>query len=842
MLVVHKFGGTSVGDAARIDAACRLVLAETPTAHGDGAVVVVSAMTGVTDGLLSAVDAADRGDVGRSSEILAAIRLRHHEAIEALSLPDADGVRSQCDALLDELAILVDATAVIGTMSARVSDRIQSTGEKLSVRMFAARLRALGRPARACDADGFLDTDGVFGAATPLDGLYERGVRATLRPILAAGEVPVVTGFCGRAPDGGTTTLGRGGSDYSATLVAAALEADEAWIWTDVDGVFTADPRIVAGAKLVEQLNYREAGELAYYGAKVLHPRTLKPVADLGIPVRIRNTFRPEAAGTTIDGRFTPGSHPVKAISAVRKHDMLSLEGTGMAGVPGVAARMFRALADASISVTMISQSSAESSICVAVPSSDADAAELALRGEFRIDIAHGDVEEVRRIPDVGLVAAVGLGMAHQTGIAGRVLQTAGEVGANVVAIAQGSSELNITFAVSGSDVDRTIEGLHHAFGLHRLDTGDSEAAAFDLLLLGWGNISRALASLVHARNNDIEARFGLRGRVVLISDRSGYLLDPAGIPLDTLQRAAGAKGEGRPVASLEGAVAGPLFAALTAAFEFRLARPVVVDLTDGDDAIPLFEKAFEEHADVVTANKKPMAGDLDAFRALTRSARTAGRVLRAEATVGAGLPVVDTLDMLLVTGDRLVRADGCLSGTLAYVLSQLEAGARLSAAVRKAWELGYTEPDPYVDLSGTDVARKAVIIGRIAGFSVPSEAMRVTGLVPPQLAGLDREAFFAALEAHDDALAARVQSAKAAGKVLRYVARVEPSGIEVGPTEVPVASALGRLTGTDNMIVFHSERYSDTPLVVQGPGAGVEVTAMGVLGDIVRVVAERSG
>lgn len=840
MLVVHKFGGTSVGDAARIEAACRLVLAE--SAPGTRAVVVASAMTKVTDALLAATTAAARGKRAEARATVGALRERHHDTIEALELADADDVRDECDALLDEVQTLLEATTAVSMVSDRVRDRVQATGEKLSVRIIAATFRRLGHAARALDADAFLETDALFGTATPLAGLYDRSVRSALAAPLDAAEIPVVTGFCGRAPDGGTTTLGRGGSDYSATLVGAALGADQVIIWTDVPGVFTADPRLVPGARVVEQLNYREAGELAYYGAKVLHPRTLKPVADLEIPVWIRNTFEPSAAGTRIDGRFTPGSHPVKAISAIRDHELLSIEGTGMAGVPGVAARMFGALADAGISVTMISQSSAESSICAAVPVEDADAADLALRREFRIDIAHGDVEDVRRTPDVGLIATVGLGMAHTPGIAGRVMQTAGRSGANVLAIAQGSSELNITFATSGGDIDAAIEALHYEFGLHRVDTGDSEAAVFDLVLLGWGNIARQLAKLIEERNDDIEARFGLRGRIVLVSDRSGFLLDPAGLTPDVLAAAAEAKAGGARVAELDGAKPGNLRAAFDAAFAYRLARPVVVDLTDSDDSAELFAAAFDAHADVVTANKKPLAGAHELYDDLLRRASHAGRVLRAEATVGAGLPVVDTLEMLLVTGDALVRADGCLSGTLAYVLSQLEAGASLSAAVRGAYERGYTEPDPYADLSGADVARKAIIISRIAGFDVPDDAVTVEGLVPPSLGGLDRDAFFSALTEHDAAVAARVQAAADAGKVLRYVARVEPQRIQVAPMEVPLASPLGRLQGTDNMIVFASERYAETPLVVQGPGAGVDVTAMGVLGDIVRIVAERSG
>ncbi len=838
MLVVHKFGGTSVGDAPRIDAVCQLVIA----GPSDHALIVASAMTKVTDALLLAAAKADRGEIDGAVAEIDAVRARHHEAIAALELDDADTVRGECDALLDEVQTLVLAVGVVGSMSPRICDRIQATGEKLSCRMIAARLRKLGQPAKAFDADSFLETDAEFGSATPLAGLYERAVRTTLQPALDAGMIPVVTGFCGRGPDGATTTLGRGGSDYSATLVGAALGAQEVIIWTDVPGVFTADPRVVPKARVVPQLNYREAGELAYYGAKVLHPRTLKPVANLDIPVWIRNSFAPDEAGTLIDGRFTPGSHPVKSITAIRDHELISIEGTGMAGVPGVAARMFGALAAAEISVTMISQSSSESSICAAVPSVDADAAELALRREFRIDIAHGDVEDIRRTPDVGLVATVGLGMANTPGIAGRVLETAGRASVSVLAIAQGSSELNITFAALGPQLNQAISALHREFGLHQIDSGDSEAVVFDLVLLGWGNIARRLAELVALRNDDIEARFGLRGRIVMVSDRSGYLLNPAGIPASVLEAAAAEKAGGAKVASLEGAVAGSLADALAAATEYRLARPVVVDMTDADESAGLFASAFGAYADVVTANKKPLAGPLSEYQDLLRLASHRGRVLRAEATVGAGLPVVDTLEMLLVTGDVLVRAEGCLSGTLAFVFSQLEEGALLSDAVREAHARGYTEPDPYADLSGTDVARKAKIISRIAGYEVPAASITVEGLVPESLSGLDRDTFFERITEFDEALQQRVSKAAENGAVLRYVARVEQDRIFVGPVEVPVTEPLGRLTGTDNMIVFHSERYSETPLVIQGPGAGVDVTAMAVLSDIVRVVAERSG
>jgi len=512
-----------------------------------------------------------------------------------------------------------------------------------------------------------------------------------------------------------------------------------------------------------------------------------------------------------------------------------------MAGVPGVAARMFRALADATISVTMISQSSAESSICVAVPSSDAEAAEVAIRGEFRLDLSHGDIEDIRVQPKVALLAAVGLGMAHTTGIAGRIAKSLGRSGTSIRAIAQGSSELNITFAVDQDRVRAALAALHVELGLHRLDTLVAEENAFDLIVLGWGSIARAFVDLVRSRNETLFERFGLRGRIVCIADRSGFLCDEKGLSGHAIEAASAAKRGGTAVASMPGAKPGSMADAVAASLEYRLTRPVVVDLTDSEDSADVFMTALRARADVVTANKKPLAGDREVFEALRGAAKSAGRSLRIEATVGAGLPVIDTLEMLLVTGDQLTRTDGCLSGTLAFVMSSVEAGSALSEAVIEASARGYTEPDPYVDLSGGDVLRKALIISRVAGFKVPADAITVEGVVPADLAGLTRQAFFERLRAHDAAFSARVERARQAGLALRYVASVEPHRIHVGLVEVPLRSPLGTLSGTDNMIVISSERYAAAPLVVRGPGAGVDVTAMGVLGDIVRIVSARS-
>ena len=835
---VHKFGGTSVGDASRIAAVARIAK---DASLRSGIVAVVSAMAGVTDLLVAAGKAAAGGGRDEAIALLQSTLSCHLEALDGLSAGDTAAVGAQIRALVEEALDLVRAVAHLHELTPRTRDDLIATGEKLSARLVTAALHAAGAAAKAVDADTFLETDDAFGEANALMGICDRTTCASLRPILESGAIAVVTGFCGRAPDGATTTLGRGGSDLSATLIAAALRADEVTIWTDVDGVYTADPRVVPEARVIRQLNFREAAEMSFYGAKVLHQRTMIPVASLGIPVRTRNSFAPEAVGTFIDGRITPGSHPVKAVTAVRDQCLVSVEGKGMAGVPGVAARLFKAMADARISVTMISQSSSESSICLAVPGDRAIDAEQTLKREFRSDISRGDVDEIVVRRGVSLVAAVGLGMAHVPGVAARVFTACARHEVNVLAVAQGSSELNITLAVESGATDEAIAGLHTEFGLDRIDTGEDSARGFDLILLGCGKIGRALAELLQHRHEHIVSRFGLDARIVAIADRGGFLFRPAGIPQSELMAILQSKAGGTAISGRTGAIAcDDPKAMVRHVMAYRLARPVLIDVTDGDNTGDALLEAMRLGCDVVCANKKPLAGTLERFQALVSGARESDRLLKAEATVGAGLPVVDTLEMLLATGDRLTQAEGCLSGTLGFVMSRLEEKMPFSKAVAEAARLGYTEPDPVADLSGADVGRKAVILGRLSGLALSDDAMVVTGLVDASLAGQSLPALIEALRAHDAPIAARIEKARQEGRVLRYVARVTAGRIEVGAVEVPMDSPLGMLKGTDNMIVFTSERYAARPLVVSGPGAGVDVTAMGVLGDILRIAGER--
>lgn len=833
---VHKFGGTSVGSAERMTRAAALV---ERASRGARVVVVASAMSGITDRLLSVARAAERGESERVRGELAEIVSRHEAAREALG-GEADAAGALPIASLhDELRRWLDAALSTRELSARLRDRIVSIGEKCSIRLLARALSAAGLRALPLDADTFLDTDAAFGEASPLSG-SERAVRGALLSALDQGVIPVVTGFCGRAPDGSTTTLGRGGSDLSATVLAGALRADEVVIWTDVPGVFTADPRIVPEARTIPQLNYREAAELAYYGAKVLHQRTMIPVAPLGIPVQTLSSFDPSAGGTSVDRRFTPGSHPVKGISAISGQCLLSLEGNGMAGVPGVSARLFAALAAREISVTLISQSSSEASICIAVPDAEADSAEQAIKATFSPELSRGEIEEIVVMRGIGLVAAVGLGMARTPGVAARVFAALGRAHINVLAIAQGSSELNISLALHERDVPDAIRALHRSLGLHRQDPGVERPDGLDLVLLGCGKVGRALLSLVQERASRIEARFGLRPRVVGICDRAGYRFVPSGIEAGELEQLVSLKRSGGSFLGAPGVVSSRSPSDLVAeAARWRLTRPVLVDTTDA--AHDAFGIALSAGFDVVTANKVPLAGQDEHYRALSSLAAENSRRLLAEATVGAGLPVMDTVEMLLATGDVIEQIEGCFSGTLGYVMTRLRQGVALSSAVREAMEAGYTEPDPAIDLSGTDVARKALILGRLSGLLPPGEPqISLKGICEASWVGLPREELFQRLSSLDEPLARRAAAAADRGCVLQFVARIRAGQIEVSICEIAAVSAVGALQGTDNLVVFTTERYRERPLVVQGPGAGVEVTAMGVLSDILRVAAER--
>jgi len=824
---VHKFGGTSVQDADRIAAAADLLAADARAGHR--VACVSSAMSQVTNTVLAGAAKAATGDRDAADALVAELRERHHTARLALAPEDTE-LEGELDALLDECLELLHGTALLRELTPRVSDRVVVTGEKLAVRLLAARLRAMGQPAKALDADTFLRTSGDFGAADPLSYTDCPGVKETLDPLLDAGTIPVVTGFCGRAPSGATTTLGRGGSDLSATLLAAALRADECIIWTDVAGAYTADPRVVTTAVPIPAMHPREAAEMSFYGAKVLHPRTMIPVASLGIPVLIRSSFEPGLPGTRIDAKEISTTGPVRAVTAVRDQALVSIEGKGMAGVPGIAARVFGALADRGLSMTMISQSSSESSVCFALPESQSRDAESVLRHALRAELADGLVEEIRATHGVAIVAAVGLGMIHATGVAGRALSAIGQAGINILAIAQGSSELNISLAIESDSAPDAIRAIHHEF-FGPVTVGDR----LDIAVRGFGGVGRELARIIAERDPDASPRL----RLVAVSDRSGALIDHDGFTAKSIAPVLEAKSKGTRLADLKDGVALASPTELVAHLP-ATAPTAIADCTDDSSAASVWTTAFARSIDIASANKDPFASDDDAYANLLKSRDEHARLLRGESTVGAALPVLNTLDDLLASGDNVFVIEGSLSGSLGFVLAKVQQGTAFIDAVREARELGYTEPDPAIDLCGHDVVRKALILGRRSGLLRSSSQVTCEGLVGRELIGAEPAKLEAALAATGETLEARVKNASEQGKAVRFLATVKPSQATIGLVDVPADSPFAKLDASESLVSFTTRRYHQQPLMIRGAGAGAEVTASGVLADLLRIAERR--
>ncbi|HZL21223.1 MAG TPA: aspartate kinase [Polyangia bacterium] len=862
VIEVHKFGGASLSDAPAFRRAVQIIKGRAaPRA------VVVSAPAGVTDVLLSLAVRAAAGDGETGAAEVEALRLRYTEILRgAVSHGSIKEVAAEIDRSMGELSRLLSSLAVLKELTARTRDFIVSRGERLSAQILSAALTAAGGKARYVDATDVIFTDGPFGGASPNLMLTDLAARKTLRPLCMAGIVPVVPGFIGAAkidehdeeqgdgqdrpppPRGragddrrarGVTTLGRGGSDLTATLIGRALSAREVSLWKDVPGLLTADPRVVPDARVIPQLHLREAAELAYFGAKVLHPHALIPVAGRPIPVFVRPFADPTAAGTEISARRTLDRYPVKALSAVGGQSLLTVAGNGMLGVPGIAARTFEALHRQGISVSLISQSSSEQSICFSVPAGAARRARDRLLDEFREQIARGEVDGIEVRSGLATVAVVGIGMAGHLGIAARVFTALAEAAINIVAIAQGSSELNISFVVAAKDAPAAQRAVHGAFQLSKIGGGAAARAAYtDAVLLGFGQIGRALAGIMSKSNGKRrggQAAARARLRLVAAIDRRGFVFDPNGLSPRLVAALVAGKKDGRSLADGPGGRLGTPNQALSFLAEHALSDPMLVDVT-ADESTPLIRQALGAGMDVVLANKRPLSGPRQETEALMALAARAGRRMLTEATVGAGLPIFDTYRKLAESGDRVIKIEGCLSGTLGFVLTEVERGRSFSEALRRAMELGYTEPDPRDDLSGADVGRKALILGRLLGFPGEPDDVAVESLVPPEVRSLPRDAFLARLGGLDADWSRRGAAAKAKGATLRYVASVTKDRISVGLQVVGRASPFFGLKGTDNQVAFTTARYRKNPLVITGPGAGPAVTAAGVLNDMLRV------
>ena len=828
-LEVWKFGGASLAGVDEIRKAASLV-----ARHHGPLVIAASAMSGVTDLLLQGAEHAAAGRPAEAATAAADLLKRHRDVVKAL-LP-AGTVRrslmSTVDAAARDYRDLCTAVGLLGHMAPRVSDRLVSRGERLAAQIFCATLNRAGRRSVYVDAVDVVSTDGQHGAAAPQLAETARRARALIPPLLKRGAVVVVPGFIGRAPDGSVTTLGRGGTDLTATLLARSLRARRAVLWKDVPGILTADPRVVTDARLIPQLHHREAAEVAHYGAKVLHPRALIPIAGTRIVLQVRSFVDPAAAGTEVSARRSLRTYPVKALATVHGQAIVTVAGKGMVGVHGIAARTFAAVEAERLSVSTIFQASSESSIGFTLPEGEADRAVRSIRAAFRDELSTGLIDNVTSRPGMAVLAVVGDGMAGAPGIAARVFSALAASKINVVAIAQGSSERNISLAVKGSDAADAARCVHAAFKLSKIGGGQPEAApTTDVVLLGFGRVGRALADQIAAPNGQASVR------VVGLLDRSGYVFDPRGISRRRLLDLAQKKDAGALLATLGGRPAGAA-EALTFMASHAVSRPVIVDVTS-EETNGLLRTAIGHGFNVVLANKKPLAGSWESYAGLLATSANGGPHVRYEATVGAGLPIIDTFHKLAETGDRVLQIEGCVSGTLMYVVSAVSSGERFSEAVKQAVDRGYAEPDPRDDLSGRDAARKGLILARLLGYrgaaAVPDD------LVPRALRSLPLAEFLKRLSAYDGEWADRVAREQARGHVLRYVVTATPRSVSAKLKAVPVTSPTGALQGTRNLVAFTTRRYRTEPLVVSGPGAGAEVTAAGILNDIYSLTGVRS-
>lgn len=814
--VVHKFGGSSVADAA-----CFRRVADILDAQAVGRLaVVLSACKGVTDSLLALVTAAERQDPDLRSG-LAALRDRHATiARELLSPSAADAWLSGFDGDAQDIEGILKAVRLTRSAARNIHDVVSGYGELWSTRLFRAFYAERGRRSgevRWLDARGVVVVEwAALGPMVQWPASRERigqsvepGFHGTL----------IVTGFVASDPRGVQTTLGRNGSDFSASIFGSLLDAEAIHIWTDVDGVLSADPRRVPDAQVIDSLSYNEAMELAYFGAKVIHPQTMAPAVGRSIPIWIRNTFAPERPATLICAK-PESALLVKGITTIEDIALVNLEGAGMIGVPGTAHRLFGALREEGISVVLISQGSSEHSICCAVPRAQSARAVEVLRTAFAGELADGQIQSVEVDVDLAILAVVGDGMAGMPGVSAKVFGALGAAGVNVRAIAQGASERNISVVVPAKAATRALRAVHAGFYLsdHTLSVG----------IIGPGTVGRVLLSQISSQSERLRRDFKLDLRVRgLMSTKRMLLSDRAMAPQAWEQAPEGAF-SAPDLASFVGHIAAD-----------HLPHHVIIDCTASGEVASHYAQWLAAGIHVVTPNKKANSAPWAEYQALHAARRAGGTHYLYEATVGAGLPVIQTLRDLRETGDEISGIEGIFSGTLAYLFNVYDGTRAFSDIVREAKQRGYTEPDPRDDLSGMDVARKLIILGREMGLSLEMSDVEVESLVPAGLETGGIDSFLERLPAHDAAMRERFQRARTAGRVLRYVGRLGADGkATVGVVECDSQHPFAHIALTDNVVRFATARYSTNPLIVQGPGAGPEVTAGGIFADLLRLSA----
>lgn len=808
---VLKFGGSSVGSGDRISKVADLV---NTASHADRLAIVLSAMQGTTDRLIEAGRHAEAGDDGYLEKINE-ITSQSETAVSAL-FPEFVPVELSefIENAVDEVESICEGVRRVGELSGRTLDRILSFGELVSSRILFEKLKNEKLSVEWVDSRKMIRTDKRYGsAAVDISGTY-----SNINGHIASSDsrVFVFPGFIGSAPDGSTTTLGRGGSDYTAALVAAAVDADILEIWTDVSGMMSADPRYVRNVRQIPSINYLEAMELSHFGAKVIYPPTIQPVMAKGIPLRIKNTFEPEAPGTLIEAVSGDRTDIIRGISSIDGIAVLSLEGSGMVGVPGFSRRLFDALSRAGINVVLITQSSSEHSICVAVEERFSGLAKEVVDTEFENEIGVGKIEPLRVENGFSILAIVGDNMKEHTGVSGRMFMTLGHNGINIHAIAQGSSERNISAVISTADVRKAVNSLHEEF----FSDGRKQVNVF---IAGVGTVGTRLIQQIRQQAEHLSETLRLNIRVVGIARSSRGLINEEGIDLDG------------PSFSLDVAPAMSISEFADAMIELNLRNSVFVDVTASEDVVEVYSRLLAKSISVVACNKIGCSSSYALYNGLKSLASEYNANFLFETNVGAGLPVINTLNDLIRSGDRVHRIEAVLSGTLNFVFNNYDGSEPFAEVVRRAQAEGYTEPDPRLDLSGLDVARKILILAREAGFPIEMEDVAIEGFLPESCLSGSVEDFYAEMFRQEDFFKQLLDSAASEGKILKFIATLDSGKASIGLRSIGPEHDFARLSGKDNAVLFFTSRYSEQPLVVKGAGAGADVTAAGVFADIIR-------
>ncbi|HKP70203.1 MAG TPA: bifunctional aspartate kinase/homoserine dehydrogenase I [Pyrinomonadaceae bacterium] len=808
---VLKFGGSSVANAENI----KKVVAIAAQAAGDTpTVVVLSAVHGTTDALIAAGRMAEANDPAYK-ERLHELRSRHESLLNELNIKDQE-TSEFVGHVFDEIASTLDGVTRVRELSARTLDRIVANGELLSTRIVSAHLNTIGLKHTWTDSRELIRTDSNFGAAavdfsttdkTIVDWFSGREERLHILP-----------GFIASDAGGNTTTLGRGGSDYTAAIIAAALNAECLEIWTDVSGMMTADPRLVRGVRHIPHITYREAMELSHFGAKVVYPPTIQPVMAKGISVVVKNTFAPEDAGTWIEAESANADAGgiIRGITSIDNVAIINLEGSGMIGIPGFSKRLFDALSRARINVILITQGSSEHSICVAIEERFGELARRVVDSEFESDIAAGKIEPLRAETGFSILALVGDRMKEHTGVSGRMFAALGQNGVNIHAIAQGSSERNISTVIRSSDVRKAVNTLHEEFfsdGLKQLN----------IYIAGVGNVGKRLIAQLEQQRDDIAASLRLNLRIAGLANSKSAVIDSDGIePTDFAVRLSSAG-----LHSVEEFT--------EAILNENLRNSVFVDVTASPDVVNHYPALLRKSVSVVACNKVACSSSYEQYRSLKEIAREFNAKFLFETNVGAGLPVINTLNDLIRSGDQVLRIEAVLSGTLNYVFNNYDGTSSFSSIVRQAQDEGYTEPDPRLDLSGTDVARKILILARESGYPLEMNDIEAESFLPKSCTEGTVDDFYREMERHEEHFRGLLSDARAKDQILKYIAVFDNGKAKVGLQRIGRNHNFATLSGKDNAVQFYTNRYSEQPLVIKGAGAGADVTAAGVFADILR-------